>query len=45
MHNDPILKLDSIEIPIVEEHKFLGIIFWQKINIQTPHQILKIKVL
>ena len=26
MYNDPVLKLDSTEIPIVE-HKFLGIIF------------------
>ena len=30
MHNDPVLKLDSTEIPIVEEHKFLGIIFDKK---------------
>ena len=44
MHNDPALKLDSTEIPIVEKHKFLGIIFDKKTNIQTPHQTLKIKL-
>ena len=27
IHNNPVLKLDSIKIPIVEEHKFLEIIF------------------
>ena len=42
MHNNLVLKLDSTEIPIVAKHKFLGIID-KKINIQTPHQILKIK--
>ena len=30
MHNDPVLKLDSTKIPIVEEHIFLGIIFDKK---------------
>ena len=44
MLNDSVLKLDSTEIPIVDEHKLLGIIFDKKSNIQTPHQILKIKV-
>ena len=36
MHNNPILKLDSTKIPIVEEHKFLGIIFDQKLTFK-PH--------
>ena len=36
MHNDPVLKLDSTEIPIIEEHKFLGIIFDQKLTFK-PH--------
>ena len=30
MHNNPILKLDTTEIPIVEEYKFLGSIFDKK---------------
>ena len=36
MHNDPVLKLDSTKIPIVEEHKFLGIIFDNKLTFK-PH--------
>ena len=36
MHNDPVLTLDSTKIPIVEEHKFLGIIFDKKITFK-PH--------
>ena len=36
MHNDPVLKQDSTEIPIVEEHKFLGIIFDKKLTFK-PH--------
>ena len=36
MYNDPVLKLDSIEIPIVEEHNFLGIIFDKKLTFK-PH--------
>ena len=36
MYNDPLLKLDSSEIPIVEEHKFLGIIFDKKLT-SKPH--------
>ena len=35
MHNNPVLKLDSTEIPVVEKHKFLGIIFDKKIV--KPH--------
>ena len=37
MHNNPVFKLDSTEFPIVEERKFLGIIFDKKINVQTSH--------
>ena len=36
MHNNPVLELDSSEIPIVEEHKFLGIIFDKKLT-SRPH--------
>ena len=36
MHNDPVLKLNSTEIPIVEEQKFLGIILDKKLTFK-PH--------
>ena len=36
MHNNPVLKLDLTEIPITEEHKFLGIIFDKKLTFK-PH--------
>ena len=36
MHNDPVLKLDSTEILIVEEHKFLRIILDKKLTFK-PH--------
>lgn len=43
LHLDPSLKLDNTEIPIVEEHKFLGIIFDKKLN-YIPHiKYLKVK--
>ena len=29
-HNDPVLTLDGIPIPVVEETKFLGVIFYKK---------------
>ena len=32
MHNNPVLKLDSTEIPIDEEYKFPGIIFDKKLT-------------
>lgn len=30
-HNDPMLKIDSPEIPLIQQHKFLG-------NIYTIHE-------
>ena len=30
IHNDPVLKIDESEIPVVNEYKFLGIIFDKK---------------
>ena len=36
MHNDPLLKIDDSEIPVVNEYKFLGIIFDKKISF-IPH--------
>ena len=36
MHNDPLLKIDDSEIPVVNEYKFLGIIFDKKLSF-IPH--------
>ena len=35
-HNDPVLTLDGIPIPVVEEKKFLGIVFDRKLAF-IPH--------
>ena len=35
-HNDPILTLDGTHIPVVEENKFLGVIFERKLSF-IPH--------
>ena len=35
-HNDPILTLDGTHIPVVEENKFLGIVFDRKLSL-IPH--------
>ena len=35
-HNDPILTLDGIPIPVVEENKFLGVVFDRKLAF-IPH--------
>ena len=43
MYNHPTLKLDGSEIPVVNQYKFLGIIFHKKLSF-TPHiQYLKDK--
>ena len=36
LHNDPILKLDGVEIPVVDQYKFLGVIFDRKLRF-IPH--------
>ena len=36
MHNNPLLKIDDSEIPVVNEYKFLGIIFDKK-NFHSSH--------
>ena len=36
LHNDPVLKLDGVEIPVVDLYKFLGIIFDRKLSF-IPH--------
>ena len=38
-HNDPILTLDGTRIPVVEEKKFIGIVFY------SSHQTAKSKML
>ena len=32
LHNDPCLKLERTEIPVVNEHKFLGLVFDKKLT-------------
>ena len=36
LHNDPVLKLDGVEIPVVVQYKFLGVIFDRKLSF-IPH--------
>ena len=36
MHNDSLITLEDTEIPIVDEYKFLGIIFDKKLTF-IPH--------
>ena len=43
LHNDPSLKLDGVEIPVVDEYKFLGIIFNKKLTFIPPLKYLKMK--
>ena len=35
-HNDPVLKLDGVDIPVVDEYKFLGVIFDKRLSF-IPH--------
>ena len=43
MHNDPLLKLDGTEIPVINQFKFLGIIFDKK-KLYFPFTIPKRKM-
>ena len=36
LHNDPVLKLDGVEIPVIDQYKFLGVIFDRKLSF-IPH--------
>ena len=36
LHNEPVLKLDGVEIPVVDQYKFLGVIFDRKLSF-IPH--------
>ena len=43
MRNDPVLKIDDSEIPVVNEYKFLGIIFDKKLSFILHIKYLKNK--
>ena len=36
LHDDPVLKLDGVKIPVVDQYKFLGVIFDRKLSF-IPH--------
>ena len=36
LHNDPVLKLDGVEIPVVDQYQFLDVIFDRKVRL-IPH--------
>ena len=42
-HNDPVLRLDGVNIPIVEGYKFLGVIFDKKLSFIPHIKYLKAK--
>ena len=41
IHDDPSLKFDGSKIPVVDEYKFLGMIFDKKTSIYSPLEISK----
>ena len=43
LHNDPVLKLDGVEIPVVDQYKFLGVIFDRKLSFIPYINYLKAK--
>ena len=43
MHNDLLIKLEDTEIPVVDEYKFLGVIFNRKLTFIPHIKYLKIK--
>ena len=43
MHNDPVLKIDDSEIPVVNEYKFLGVIFDKRLSFTQHIKYLKNK--
>ena len=43
MHNNPTLTLDGSEIPVIDQYKFLGIIFFIKSSFIPHIQYLKEK--
>ena len=45
LHNDPVLKLDGVEIHVVEQYRFLGVIFDRKLSFIPHINYLKAKCL
>ena len=43
MHNNPTLKLNGTEIPVIDQYKFLGVIFDKKLTFIPHIQYLKEK--
>ena len=43
MHNDPLIRLEDTEIPVVDEYKFLGVIFDRKLTFLYHIKYLKNK--
>ena len=43
MHNDPLIKLEHTDIPVVNEYKFLGIMFDRKLSYISHIKYLKTK--
>ena len=41
MHNNPVIKIEDSKIPVVNEYKFLGVIFPKKTYIYPAHKIFK----
>ena len=41
MHNNPTLNLDGSEIPVIDQYKFLGIIFDKKLSFILHIQYLR----
>ena len=41
MHNSPTLNLHGSEIPVVDQYKFLGVIFDKKLSLIPHIQYLK----
>ena len=44
LHNDPVLRLDGVEIPVVGQYEFLGVIFDRKLSFIPHINYLKSKV-
>ena len=43
MHNDPIIKLEDTEIPVINKYKFLGVIFNRKLSFISHIKYFKSK--
>ena len=41
MHNDPLIKLEDKEIPVINEYKYLGVIFDRKLSFISHMKYLK----